>query len=211
MDLEKFKKLPLLGILRGISKDSLRPLVETIISSGLETIEVAMNTPQACELIRGIKSMAKSKLTLGAGTVLTQDQLSQALDCGATFIVLPTLIDEVVERCVKNNIAVCPGALTPKEIHAAWKAGASMVKVFPAKFFGPAYIKEIKGPFNDIELLACGGVSPDTIQAFFSSGASAVAFGASVFKKEWIAEKEFGRIKESIQSLIKGFRSSLPT
>jgi 2-dehydro-3-deoxyphosphogluconate aldolase/(4S)-4-hydroxy-2-oxoglutarate aldolase len=211
MDLAKFKRLPLLGILRGIDRDCLVPLVETIVSCGLETIEVALNTPQAYQLIRDIKSQAKDKLTLGAGTVLTKDQLKQALDAGATFIVLPALIDEVVKYCVKNKIAVFPGALTPTEIYRAWAAGATMVKVFPAKFFGPAYMKEIKGPFNDIELLACGGVNPDTIQAFFSSGASAAAFGASVFKKEWIAKKEFHRIKDSIQSLIKGYRSSLPT
>jgi 2-dehydro-3-deoxyphosphogluconate aldolase/(4S)-4-hydroxy-2-oxoglutarate aldolase len=211
MDLAKFKRLPLLGILRGIDRDCLEPLVDTIVSSGLQTIEVALNTPKAYELIKDIKSQAKDKLFLGAGTVLTKDQLKRALDAGATFIVLPVLIGEVVEYCVKNKIAVFPGALTPTEIYRAWASGATMVKVFPAKVFGPAYMKEIKGPFDDIELLACGGVNPDTIQAFFSSGASAAAFGASVFKKEWIERKEFNLIKDSIQSLIKGYRSSLPT
>ena len=211
MDLAKFRELPLLGILRGIDRDCLAPLVETIVSSGLTTIEVALNTPQACESIKAIKTQAKDALCVGAGTVLTRDQLKRALDAGATFIVLPVLIDEVVGYCVKNKIPVFPGALTPAEIHRAWAAGATMVKVFPAKAFGPAYMKEIKGPFADIELLACGGVNPDTIQAFFSSGASAVAFGASVFQKGWVAKKEFHRIKDSIQSLIKGYRSSLPT
>jgi 2-dehydro-3-deoxyphosphogluconate aldolase/(4S)-4-hydroxy-2-oxoglutarate aldolase len=207
MDLEKFKRLPLLGILRGITPDVIEPLVETVISSGLETIEVAMNTPKALELIRRIKDCAGGKLVLGAGTVLTKEELHEAIEAGATFIVLPVVVPEVVEECFRDNIPVFPGAFTAQEIYDAWRAGATMVKVFPAKFLGPAYIKEIKGPLSDIELLACGGITPDTIQPFFSSGASAVAFGASVFKKEWIAEKEFGRIKESIKALIKEFRA----
>jgi 2-dehydro-3-deoxyphosphogluconate aldolase/(4S)-4-hydroxy-2-oxoglutarate aldolase len=211
MDLANFKRLPLLGILRGIGKDDCGPLAEAVVASGLETIEVALNTPGACGLIKEIRSQAKARLCVGAGTVLSRDQLKQALDAGASFIVLPALIDEVVGYCLKHNIPVFPGALTPTEIYRAWQAGATMVKVFPAKFFGPPYIKEIKGPFDDIELLACGGVTPDTIRDFFLSGASAAAFGGSVFKREWIARKEFHRIQETVQSLIKGYRSSLPT
>ena len=84
-----------------------------------------------------------------------------------------------------------------------------MVKVFPAKFFGPAYIKEIKGPFSNIELLACGGVRPDTVKDFLLNGASALAFGGSVFKKEWIKNGQFSLIKDSIESLIKEYKSYL--
>ena len=77
-----------------------------------------------------------------------------------------------------------------------------MVKIFPAKFFGPAYFREIKGPFNDIELLACGGVSTENIEEFFESGAGAVAFGASVFRKEWIEARNFEKIGECVKSLV---------
>lgn len=202
MDVNKFKRLPILGILRGIKPDSINPLTQAIISSGLETVEITMNTPGAAELIREMIKAAQGKLVIGAGTVLTMDDLKSALDAGATFIVLPTLIPEVVEYCAKEKIPVFPGALTPQEIYNAWCAGATMVKVFPAKFFGPAYLKEIKAPFQDIELLACGGVNPDNVQSFFASGASAVAFGASIFKKEWLENSEFGRIEESIKALI---------
>jgi 2-dehydro-3-deoxyphosphogluconate aldolase/(4S)-4-hydroxy-2-oxoglutarate aldolase len=207
MDLAKFKSLPLLGILRGITPDVIEPLAETVVSSGLETIEVAMNTPEAAQLIRRIKDCAGNKLVVGAGTVLTKKELHQALDAGATFIVLPVLVSQVVGECVRNKIPVFPGAFTVQEIYDAWQAKAAMVKVFPAKFLGPTYLKEIKGPLQNIELLACGGVTPDTIQQFFSCGASAVAFGASVFRKEWIAQKEFGRIEESIRALIGEFRA----
>ena len=84
-----------------------------------------------------------------------------------------------------------------------------MVKVFPANFFGPEYFKEIKGPFQDIELLACGGVNPSSIAEFFSCGASAVAFGGSVFKKEWLEAQDYLQIGNSIKSLIKEYDLSL--
>lgn len=202
MDINQFRKLPIMGILRGIGPDIVEPLVETIVSSGLKTIEVTMNTSGASELIQKMKDSAGNRLTVGAGTVLTMDDLHSALDSGATFIVLPTLVREVVEYCAKNNIPVFPGALTPQEIYNAWHANATMVKVFPVKFFGPGYLKEIKAPFQGIELLACGGVTPDNIKSFFSYGASAVAFGASVFKKEWLSSHKFSCIGDSIKTLI---------
>lgn len=203
MDLARFKSLPVLGILRGIKHDSVEPLTETIISSGLKTIEITMNTPGASGLISEMVKRSQGKLMIGAGTVLNIDDLNSAIDAGATFIVMPTVVCDVMEYCVKKNIPVFPGAFTPQEIYNAWSAGATMVKVFPAKFFGPAYIKEIKGPFSKIELLACGGVNADNIQSFFACGASAVAFGASIFKEEWIKNNEFNRIEESIKSLLK--------
>jgi len=191
-----------MGILRGIKKDAIAPLVETMTESGLRTVEIAMNTKGAPELIKAMCKKAGSRLTVGAGTVLTLESLKKALDAGASFIVLPVLVDEVVAACRKRKIPVFPGAFTPQEVYRAWKAGATMVKVFPAKFFGPGYFKELKGPFNKIELLACGGVTTENIKEFFESGASAVAFGASIFKKEWLKARDYNRIGECIKNLI---------
>lgn len=205
MDIKKFKKLPFLGILRGIDNDDIEPLTKTIIASGLETIEITMNTKNAPALIRKAVKIAKGRLTIGAGTVLNMATLKRALDSGATFIVMPVMIEEIIHFCVKNKIPVFPGALTPQEIYIAWMSGAAMVKVFPAGVFGPRYFKEIKGPFADIELLACGGVTPENIRDYFASGAGAIAFGTSVFKKEWLVQRRFDKIKESIQELLATF------
>lgn len=207
MDINKFKKLPLLGILRGIEANMVEPLTETVLSSGLKTIEITMNTADAPNLIRQMVKTANGRLTIGAGTVLTMDNLHSALDSGATFIVLPVLVPDVVEYCAKNNIPVFPGAFTPQEIYNAWLAGATMVKVFPAGLFGPKYFTEIKGPFKDIELLACGGVNAETIKMFFSCQASAAAFGGSIFKKGWLENHDFANIEKSIKTLI----SRIPT
>ena len=207
MELTQFQSLPIMGILRGVSLSAIPALTRTIISSGLKTVEIAMNAPGASKLIKEMRAVARGRLAIGAGTVLTMRDLKKALDAGATFIVLPVLVPNVVEHCVSHKIPVFPGAFTPHEIYNAWQAGATMVKVFPVKFFPPAYLKEIKAPFKDIELLACGGVNPQNIQTFFSDGASAVAFGASVFKKEWIKRKEFFRISEVIKILIAAYKN----
>jgi 2-dehydro-3-deoxyphosphogluconate aldolase/(4S)-4-hydroxy-2-oxoglutarate aldolase len=202
MNVKEFKKQPLMGILRGVKLEQIEPLAEAIISSGLKTIEITMNTEGAPQLIRKAKKVSRKRLTLGAGTVLDMRSLKSALDSGATFIVMPVLIKDVLKYCVKNKIPVFPGAFTPQEIYQAWKEGATMVKVFPAKFFGPEYFKEIKGPFQNIELLACAGVTPENLREYFSCGASAAAFGASVFKKEWIEKKDYTSITRAIRSYI---------
>ncbi|MFC1576874.1 bifunctional 4-hydroxy-2-oxoglutarate aldolase/2-dehydro-3-deoxy-phosphogluconate aldolase [Candidatus Omnitrophota bacterium] len=202
MDVTKFKKLPIMGIMRGIAPDAIEPLVEAVISSGLKTLEVAMNSPKAQDSIRAVVKKSGGRLMVGAGTVLDLEVMRSALDAGATFIVMPALVDGVVEYCAKNAIPVFPGALTPGEIYRAWRAGATMVKVFPAGMFGHSYFKDLKGPFRDIELLACGGVNSENIRSFFSSGASAVAFGGSIFRKEWIEKGEFSGVKERIGELI---------
>jgi len=202
MNIKEFKKQPLMGILRGVKLEQIEPLVEAIISSGLKTVEITMNTEGAPLLIRKAKKVSRKRLTLGAGTVLDMHSLKSALDSGATYIVMPVLIKDVLKYCVKNKIPVFPGALTPQEIYQAWKEGATMVKVFPAKFFGPEYFREIKGPFQDIELLACAGVTPENLRAYFVCGASAAAFGASVFKKEWLQKKDYASITRAIKSYI---------
>ena len=205
MDVNRFLELPLMGIVRGIPASVIKPLTDAAISAGLKTIEITMNTAGATGLIRDMVQSASGRLTIGAGTVLSAADVRAARDAGATFIVSPTYVPEVIEQCSKDNIPVFPGALTPQEIYAAWQAGATMVKVFPAKFFGPAYFKEIKGPFNDIKLLACGGVTVDTIGPFFAAGADAVAFGASIFKKERFAAGDFSSIEKDIKALISAY------
>jgi len=202
MDISQFKKVPLLGILRGVEIDILEPLTESIASSGLKIIEITMNTPAAAEAIRKISKQAGSRLIVGSGTVLTVPDLKLAIDSGARFIVSPVYVPEVVEYCVKNKIPVFPGALTPSEVQRAWDIGATMVKVFPAKFFGPEYFYELKGPFNDIKLLACAGVTPENIKDYFAAGASAVSFGASVFKNEWLMAKDFKSINHAVKKFI---------
>ncbi|MDD5428947.1 MAG: bifunctional 4-hydroxy-2-oxoglutarate aldolase/2-dehydro-3-deoxy-phosphogluconate aldolase [Candidatus Omnitrophica bacterium] len=208
MDIARFKKLPIMGICRGITADSVTPLVEAVVSAGLETIEITMNTQDAQSLITQTVKAAGKRLMVGAGTVLNVESLKSALDAGATFIVTSVMIDEVIEYCSKNIIPVFPGALTPGEIYRAWNSGATMVKVFPSAFFGPEYFREIKGPFADIELLACGGVTAGNLQDYLNNGADAIAFGGAVFRKDWMEKKEFHKIAIEVKKLVDAFKKA---
>jgi len=161
--LKRIRELPIIGILRGIKEDHLNGLTDTIISSGLKTVEITMNTPHAANLINKLISLSGQNLLIGAGTVLNRHDLFDALEAGAKFIVTPAITEEVIEFCYLNSVPVFPGALTPTEIHRAWQLGAAMVKVFPASLFGPGYFREIKAPFDRIELMAVGGVSGENI------------------------------------------------
>jgi 2-dehydro-3-deoxyphosphogluconate aldolase/(4S)-4-hydroxy-2-oxoglutarate aldolase len=113
----------------------------------------------------------------------------------------------VIEYCVRHKIPVFPGALTPQDIYETWQAGATMVKLFPAGCFGPDYFKEIRGPFPEIELMACGGVTPENTKDYFANGASAIAVGGSVFRRDWLDAKKFNLIRKQIQAFLK----ALPT
>lgn len=210
MNIDRFRRLPVLGILRGITAANVPPLAEAVIAAGLEAVEITMNTTDAPALIRCMAAEGKGRLVVGAGTVLGVDDLDAALDAGATFVVMPTLVVAVVERCVAAGVPVFPGALTPQEIFNAWRAGATMVMVFPASCFGPAYLKEVKGPFPDIPLLACGGVNAENMATYFAAGASAVAFGASVFRSNWLAERRYDYVGDAVRTLVQACRAARP-
>lgn len=208
MNVDRFARLPLLGIVRGIESHRIEELIDTVIASGLEALEITMNTPGAPELIARAVEHADGKLMLGAGTVLSRSEFDAAIAAGASYIVMPALVDEVAAACREQDIPFFPGALTPQEIFNAWRAGATMVKVFPAGFFGPDYFREIKGPFADIRLLACGGISADSIAAYANAGAEAFAFGGSIFNPTWIQESRYDLIQSALTKLIEAYHLS---
>jgi 2-dehydro-3-deoxyphosphogluconate aldolase/(4S)-4-hydroxy-2-oxoglutarate aldolase len=166
-----------------------------------------MNTTGAAGLIKSAVKRYGKRLMIGAGTVLNMTDLKTALKAGATFIVSPVLVRPVVRYCVKHKIPVFPGALIPSDIYEAWRKGATMVKVFPANCFDPDYFRELKGPFPQIELLACAGVTPENMKAYFRNGASAIAVGGSVFRREWIAAGKFHLIHRKLRAYLKALPS----
>jgi 2-dehydro-3-deoxyphosphogluconate aldolase/(4S)-4-hydroxy-2-oxoglutarate aldolase len=206
MDIERFRKLPVLGIVRSPRDFDVEGLIGACASEGLEAIEIAMNSAGAARLIARAVKASGGRMTVGAGTVLDTDTMKLALDAGATFIVMPALIPDVMGLCVKRAIPAFPGALTPREVLDAWRAGATMVKVFPSSVFGPSYIRELKGPFDRIELLACGGIRPDNIREYFACGAGAVAFGSGIFSPDLLERRQFDTIRRSLKELLDNAR-----
>ncbi|ACT92265.1 bifunctional 4-hydroxy-2-oxoglutarate aldolase/2-dehydro-3-deoxy-phosphogluconate aldolase [Dyadobacter fermentans] len=188
---ELFNKAPLVGIIRNVSPDDVKRILPIYREAGLTTVEITMNTPGATDLIRYAIENEYEGLNIGAGTVCTKDDLDQALDAGAQFIVTPVLSKKVVKSCVKKGIPVFPGAYTPTEIFNAWTLGASMVKIYPATALGPGYIKDLKAPMNQLKLLPTGGVSLENMTAFLAAGANGLGIGGQLFDKKLIDAKDW--------------------
>ncbi len=207
--LQRLHRLPLVGILRGIDADSLPCLCDVCLKTGLEFVEITMNTPSAARLIARLVELAAGRFVVGAGTVLSSVELAEARAAGARFVVSPILVREVVEQANQHGMLAFPGALTPQEIHAAHGAGATMVKVFPAQCFGPEYFREIRGPFAQIPLLACGGIRAANISAYFSAGASAVAIGKSILQPELLAKKDAPTLVAGLEPVVTAVRAAV--
>lgn len=204
--LTNLQEVPVVGILRDIPEGAEEACAKVSAECGLKAIEVTMNTPAATRIIEKLKAAARPfRIQVGAGTVRNPEDLERALSAGAEFIVSPNTVKEVIQECAKKGIPSIPGALSPTEVQAAYDFGATCVKVFPVNCVGgPAYIKALRGPFRDIPLLACGGVSTENVKEFILGGADLVAFGGSIFKPSLMRENAW----ESIARKLSGFIES---
>lgn len=185
-----FSQMPIVGIMRNYPSATIKEIVPFYLKAGLTTLEITMNSFNAEEMIPYLVEHYP-ELNIGAGTVCEMSDLIKALDLGASFVVTPIINEEVIEFCAENKIPVFPGALTPSEIYRAWKLGATAVKIFPGGVFGSSYVKEVKGPLNEIKLLPTGGVNLNNIQDFFKNGATGVGMGGSLFDQQLIADKNY--------------------
>jgi 2-dehydro-3-deoxyphosphogluconate aldolase/(4S)-4-hydroxy-2-oxoglutarate aldolase len=169
---------------------------EAVCSSGIPIVEVTMTVPGALDVISELVRFS-SELVVGAGTLSGVEMANRCLDAGAMFLTSPGLDLEIVEFALKKKVVVFPGAMTPSEIMAAWKAGADFVKVFPcAPLGGPAYIKALKRPFPTVPLIASGGVNQQTAADFIEAGAVAVGIGRDLIQPAAIERREGGWIRE---------------
>jgi 2-dehydro-3-deoxyphosphogluconate aldolase / (4S)-4-hydroxy-2-oxoglutarate aldolase len=186
--------------------------VEAVADSGIPIAEVTMTTPGALDVISAL-ARNRPELIVGAGTILDIEAARRSLDAGAKFLTSTGLDLQVVEFALKQNVVVFPGALTPSEIMAAWKAGSDFVKVFPCSLLGgPSYIKALKSPFPDIPLIASGGVTERNTGDFILAGAAAVGIGRDLVSPEAIRRREPDWIRELTRRflhIIKDGRSQM--
>lgn len=201
-DPARFAQKPVLGIIRGVTETQLHGVLQAVVRSGVEFVELTLNTPDAISLLQAADREFSGPLCIGAGTVLSVRDAEMATAAGARFLVSPTAQPEVARFCREQGFPHFPGAFTPTEIENAWNARACMVKVFPASVLGPGYFREIKGPFNDIRLMAVGGVRASNVQDYFEKGASAVAVGASVFSQQRMESGDHAAIQHDLAEIL---------
>jgi 2-dehydro-3-deoxyphosphogluconate aldolase/(4S)-4-hydroxy-2-oxoglutarate aldolase len=170
--------------------------VKAVSEGGIPIAEVTMTIPGALEVISEL-ARSSPELIVGAGTVLDVDTAQRCLDAGAKFLTSTGLDIQIVEFAVKQNVVVLPGALTPSEVMAAWKAGSDFVKVFPCSLLGGvSYIRTLKTPFPHIPLIASGGVTQQTAADFILAGAAGVGIGRDLISPEAVRRREPDWIRE---------------
>lgn len=168
-----------------------------------------MNSPNALENIAELVAYYP-QLSIGAGTVCTTAEMDAAVAAGASFIVCPIMNIDLIRKAASQGLGIFPGALSPTEIYAAWEAGATAVKVFPATTFGPSYLKEVRGPLPQIDLLPTGGVSKDNLMDYFEAGAIGAGMGSSLFEKEALKSNDDERLYKhftAIYDIVMSYRS----
>ena len=182
---DRIRRIGIVPVIRATSTDEALAAVEAIRAGGISVLEITMTVPGAVKIIKTLTRQLGDEALIGAGTVLDSDAARECVDAGARFIVSPALDVETIETCRALDVPIFPGALTPTEVLTAWKAGAAAVKVFPANAVGGAsYLKSLKAPLPQIELIPTGGVSLDNVGAFIQAGALAVGVGADLVKGE---------------------------
>jgi 2-dehydro-3-deoxyphosphogluconate aldolase/(4S)-4-hydroxy-2-oxoglutarate aldolase len=202
---ESRNRIKEIGIFPGVRVDSVDEALyaaETLYEAGIPVAEITMTTLGATEAIRKLVQ-SYPDMVVGAGTVLDAETAKRCLDSGARFITSTGLIPEVVEATLKANVVAIPGALTPTEVISGWKSGADYVKVFPvAGVGGEPYIRSLKLPLPQVNLIAAGGVTPQNAASFIRSGASAIGVGTELLPRDAVSRRQDQRIHELARRFV---------
>jgi 2-dehydro-3-deoxyphosphogluconate aldolase / (4S)-4-hydroxy-2-oxoglutarate aldolase len=188
------------GVVRARRIRDARGLARALAATGVTTIEFTLTTPGALAAIRDVAS--DESTLVGAGTVLTADDARTCVSAGARFLVTPAVVPEVAEVAHEAGVPVLMGALTPSEVLAATLAGATAVKVFPARLGGAAYLGDLMGPFPNVALVPSGGVDPRNARAFLDAGALAVCAGSSSIAPADVERGDHARIAAQVGALV---------
>jgi 2-dehydro-3-deoxyphosphogluconate aldolase/(4S)-4-hydroxy-2-oxoglutarate aldolase len=184
-------------VVRTPTAESAIKSIEAIYRGGIRAAEITMTVPGAIKALEKVADQFGDKIVLGAGTVLDPETARACMLAGAEFFVTPSLKPATIEMCRRYSKVIMPGALTPTEVLTAWEAGADVVKVFPCGNVGGAkYIKALKGPFPQIEMVPTGGVNLETTVDFLRAGACAVAVGGELIDAKSIAEGKYEVFEE---------------
>ena len=205
--IQKILDVGLIPVVRASSAKEALAIVEAIKAGGLSILEITMTVPGAIKVIEAVADRYGKEVLLGAGTVLDPETARTAILAGAEFIVTPALNLATVKLCKRYSKVIIPGTLTPTEVLTAWEAGADFVKVFPCENVGgPKYIKALKGPFPQIELVPTGGVNLTTAADFIAAGSAALAVGSELVDKVAVASGELEKVKQNASRFLEVVR-----
>ena len=203
---ERIKSERAVAIIRTDSIERALGAAEAVIAAGFRVIEITFSFPEAS---KAIAALAQNKdLLLGAGTILTRDQVQEAVQAGAQFLVSPCVLPEVIDAAHEFKVAIIPGAFTPTEIYTAYSLGADIVKIFPAVKFGPEFLKAIRGPLPQIPIMPTSGVDASNVADWFRAGAVAVGAVSSVLDPELIRNGDWNEITKRAREFMDAVRAA---
>ena len=198
----------IIAIVRGADVAQAVAAAKALYEGGVSLVEVTFNqkAPETfvttAEAIRSIREQLGDRVLVGAGTVLTVEQVKMAADAGAAYIISPNTDEAVIAKTLELGLVSLPGAYTPTEAVQAHNAGADFVKVFPCVGDAPAYVKALCAPLSHIKFLAVGGVSAENAADFMKAGAVGLGVGSSLVNKKWLDSGEFFKITEQAQRFV---------
>ncbi len=206
--IDKIQEEKIIVIVRGLAKDKLIPTAEALYAGGIRLMEITYsddkNVPDSItgDCIKALVAHFGDKMLIGAGTVLTKEQVRLTKAMGGTFIISPNADGEIIKETCAQGLVSIPGALTPTETVAATKDGADFVKLFPVCSLGTEYVKAIKAPLSSIKLLAVGGIDENNISDYMKSGVSGFGIGSNIIKKDLINDGNFAAITELAKKYV---------
>jgi 2-dehydro-3-deoxyphosphogalactonate aldolase len=193
---------PLIAILRGLAAADAASVSDTLVDAGFRIIEVPLNSPDPLESIAAIAKRHGSQAIVGAGTVLTVDQVDAVADAGGRIIVSPNMNPNVGQAAIARGLYWCPGIVTPSEAFAALEIGASVLKVFPAEMVPPAAIAAMRAVLpKDAIIAAVGGITPETMPPYLAAGVNGFGLGSALFKPDYEIEEIDHRAKAFVEAI----------
>jgi 2-dehydro-3-deoxyphosphogluconate aldolase / (4S)-4-hydroxy-2-oxoglutarate aldolase len=207
--IKQIRDTGVIPVVRATNADEAMRAIDAIREGGISVLEITMTVPGAIGVIEQVSARFGNDALVGAGTVLDAETAKACISSGAQFVVSPSLNPETIACCRELGVTVMPGALTPTEVVQAWNAGADFVKVFPAGAVGgPSYLKALKAPFPQIELVPTGGVSLKTAADFIRAGAAALGVGADLVDIKAIREGQASLITERAKQFVEIVREA---
>src|SRR5438067_2450195 len=201
--IQRIRDIGVIPVVRASSAEEAIQVVEAIKAGGVSLLEITMTVPGAVQVIEQLVKRFGEEALVGAGTVLDPETARACIDAGARFVVSPALNLETIALCGQQDVPVMPGALTPTDIVTTWNSGAAFVKVFPCGALGGAsYIKSLKAPLPQIELVPTGGVTLANAAAFIESGATAIGVGTDLVDVKAIRAGQPDKITQAARAFI---------
>jgi 2-dehydro-3-deoxyphosphogluconate aldolase/(4S)-4-hydroxy-2-oxoglutarate aldolase len=190
------------AVIRMKDADRLAAAAAALGRGGVRAVEVTMTVPGAVGIIREMARTKAEGALVGAGTVLDAATAAEVIAAGADFVVSPVFDRDTVAVCREAGVAVAPGAFTPTEIVAAWRAGADIVKVFPATSLGPQFVRDMRGPLPEVRLMPTGGVTIENARDFLAAGAACVGLGTALVDAKAVEAGDWAAIEDRARRLI---------